>query len=77
MMKVNQILMIVLIVVITSTFMMKMKKQAVTKVYVEQQEQQHPRYPLISYDIREMLAPSRRTYMKYPYYASRYGMFMR
>ena len=75
MMKLNQILLIVLIVVITSTFLMKMKKpNVVNKVYVEKQ---HPHYPLVSYDIREMLPPSRRTYMRYPYYATKYGMFMR
>ena len=75
MMKVNQILLIVLIVVITSVFLMKIRKRKVTtKIYVEQQ---HPHYPLVSYDIREMLPPSRRTYMRYPYYASRYGIFIR
>jgi len=79
MMKLNQILIVVLIVIITSFFMVKIKKKpTVTKVYIEQQyQQQHSQYPHMRYDIREILPPSRRNYMRYPYYASHYGMFMR
>jgi hypothetical protein len=74
-MKLNQTLLIVLIVVVVVIFMNKLQKPKVIKKVVVQQ--QHPTYPFVQYDIREALPPSRRTYMRYPYYATRYGMFIR
>ena len=71
-----QKLLLVIIFVLMGAILMNMrqKPKIIKKVYVEQQ---HPTYPFIQYDIREVLPPSRRTYMRYPYYAHRYGMFMR
>ena len=75
-MKYNKTLFIILIVVLTTVILQKLQKpnKIIKKIIVKDQ---HPRYPFVQYDIRETLAPSRRTYMRYPYYASRYGMYMR
>ena len=46
-------------------------------VVIEYTQQKHPIYPFIQYDIREVLPPSMKNYLRYPYYASRYGIYMR
>jgi hypothetical protein len=71
-----QTLLILIIFVLLGAMILKQmsKPKVVKKYYVEPQ---HPIYPFIQYDIREVLPPSRRTYMRYPYYFHRNGMFMR
>ena len=74
-MDLNKTLLILLIIVLIVAIMQSRKKpQVIKKVYVEQQ---HPIYPRIQYDIREVLPPARRTYLRYPYYATRYGVYVR
>ena len=73
----NQTLLIALLVIVVMLGMRKVLPPQVQTETVEYVERQHPNYPLIEYDIREALPPSRRTYMRYPYYFSRYGIYSR
>lgn len=76
-MKLNQVLLIILIVILVVTIMLKLQPKqpkVIKKVYVEDQQ---PRYPFVQYDIREVLPPSRRTYLRYPFYFHRYGIYHR
>lgn len=78
MMNLVQILLIIVIVTFLVLFLTRMIASAKQEeVEIEYVPQQHPIYPFVQHDIREVLAPSRRTYMRYPYYATRYGIFMR
>lgn len=73
-MKTVQILLILLLtIIIVLLFQKKIVKPQIIK-YVEKQ---HPSYPFVQYDIREVLPPSRRTYMRYPYYFHRNGVLIR
>ena len=74
----------ILLIIVITTFSVLFITRTIGNIKKEKEEaiieytpEQHPIYPFIQYDIREALPPSRRTYMRYPYYASRYGMFMR
>ena len=71
-----QILLILLIAIIVMLIFQKsvMKPKIIKKYFIDQQ---HPIYPFVQYDIREILPPSRRTYMRYPYYATRSGILIR
>ena len=74
---------VLLAIIIVALFVLIKKTNQKPKVKkVITYEEQHPSYrpfytPFHGYDIREMLPPSRRTYMRYPYYATRYGIFVR
>ena len=73
-----QLLLILLIIAFTIIFATRLVSKAKNeKIVIEYAPQQHPIYPFIQYDIREARPPSRRTYMRYPYYAKRYSMLMR
>ena len=74
-MKLNQILLITSIGILLMLINKPKPKQVVKEEVVYQD--QHPRYPFVQYDIREALPPSRRTYMRYPYYFHRYGIYQR
>ena len=74
---------VLLAIIIAALFVLIKRTKPKTEVKTEvTYEEQHPEYrpfytPFHGYDIREMLPPSRRTYMRYPYYATRYGIFVR
>lgn len=71
-----QIILIIIIFIFVSLIIIRtMNKPIVVKKYYT--PRQHPIYPFVQYDIREVLAPSRRQYYRYPYYFHRNGILLR
>ena len=71
-MNLNQLLLITLIIVLIMIIFKDKKRPQIIKKYITEIQQQP-----IQYDIRETLAPARRVYMRYPYYLTRSGTFLR
>lgn len=77
-MNIIQGLLTITILILLIIIVLRVKNKVKREVEVEYvAPSQHPIYPFIQYDIREVLPPSRRTYMRYPYYFHRYGIFSR
>lgn len=72
-----QILLIIIIIVFVMLFIIRSKQRQTKTIIKYIPTSQHPIYPFINYDIREVLPPSRRTYLRYPYYFHRNGIYLR
>lgn len=70
----SNFILLIIIAILIIVIIQKIKPKQIQEIHIEEE---HPQYPFVQYDIREVLAPSRRTYLRYPYYPHRYGIFMR